>query len=174
MWPITRWSVPKGRTRSRTHSMLTPASPTRGTWTTSQGAGVRPAFSNSSASGGRVSLGAGSDAYAEHWRVSGSDGEEAKRSEVEGPFAAHRRGPGYRSGHDRAYQQLVEALLFEVRRVYNQGRSSLGSYSRDTIQKACVTCRPRGPRPPVPSPATSAWQGKAGQPFSYFADQPSG
>jgi hypothetical protein len=105
---------------------------------------------------------------------SGSDGEEAKRSEVEDPFAAHRGGPGYRSGHDRAYQQLVEALLFEVRRVYDQGRSSLGSYSRDTIQKACVTRRPRGPRPPVPSPAISASQGKAGQPFSYFADQPSG
>src|SRR5215217_2609878 len=34
------------------HSMLTPASSTRGALTTSQGAGVRPAFSNSSASGG--------------------------------------------------------------------------------------------------------------------------
>jgi hypothetical protein len=32
--------------------MLTPASSTRGAPTTSQGAGVRPAFSNSSASGG--------------------------------------------------------------------------------------------------------------------------
>ena len=66
-------------------------------------------------------------------RLSGSDGEEAKRSDVEDPFAAHRGSPGYRSGHDRAYQQLVEAPLFEVRRVYDQGRSSLGSYSRDTL-----------------------------------------
>jgi Sugar-binding N-terminal domain len=48
------------------------------------------------------------------------------------------------------------------------------TYSRDTIQEACVTRSPRGPRPPVPSPAISASQGKAGQPFSYFADQPSG
>src|SRR5215213_6452965 len=49
---MIRWSVPSGKTRSRTHSMLTPASSTLGALTTSQGAGVRPAFSNSSASGG--------------------------------------------------------------------------------------------------------------------------
>src|SRR5688500_6671343 len=49
---MTRWSVPSLSTWCRTHSMLTAASATRGALTTSQAAGVRPAFSNSSASGG--------------------------------------------------------------------------------------------------------------------------
>jgi hypothetical protein len=49
---MTRWSVPKAKIRLRRHSILTAASPTLGALTTSQGAGVRPAFSNSSVSGG--------------------------------------------------------------------------------------------------------------------------